>query len=70
MRGLRLSFIILFLSWSRCNSANEEQEIPLDDFLVKILELLREELPFGLAEAGIPPLDPFDLPHVEVPHLE
>ena len=70
MRGLRLSFIILFLSWSRCNSANGEQEIPLDDFLVKILELLREELPFGLAEAGIPPLDPFDLPHVEVPHLE
>ena len=66
---MRLIFIT-FLSCSLRSSATAERDTPIDDFLVEILEVLREKLPAGIAETGIPPLDPFDLPDLEVPHIE
>lgn len=66
---MRLIFII-FHFCSLCSFATAEWKTPIDDFLVEILEVLREKLPAGIAETGIPPLDPFDLPDLEVPHIE
>ena len=66
---MRLIFIT-FLSCSLRSSATAERDTPIDDFLVEILEVLREKLPAGIAETGIPPLDPFDLPDLEVPNIE
>ena len=66
---MKFSFMI-FLAISCCISAGAERDTPIDEFLVKILELLREQLPNGISEAGIPPLEPFNLPKFEVPHIE
>ena len=66
---MKFSFLI-FLATSCCISAGPERGTPIDEFLVKILELLREQLPNGISEAGIPPLEPFNLPKFEVPHIE
>ena len=67
---MKFSFIT-FLALSCCISAGAERDTPsIDEFLVKILQLLREQMPTGISEAGIPPLEPFDLPKFEVPHIE
>ena len=66
---MRLSFILI-LSYFWCISAAAEQDPSIDDLLMEILELLREELPDGVDEVGVPPLDPFDLPDLNIPHIE
>ena len=61
---------MIFLAISCCISAGAKRDTPLDEFLAEILQLLREQLPNGISEAGIPSLEPFDLPKFEVPHIE
>ena len=67
---MKFSFIT-FLALSCCISAGPERGTPIDEFLVAILQLFREQMPTGISEAGIPPLEPFlDLPKFEVHHIE
>ena len=66
---MKFSFIT-FLALSSCISAGPGRDTPIDEFLVKILQLLRELMPTGISEAGIPSLEPFDLARFEVPHIE
>jgi len=42
----------------------------LDNYLRLVLEKLRESMPTGLPDLGIPPLDPFEVPHFDIPHIE
>merc|ERR1719309_1717422 len=41
----------------------------LDAYLRQILELLKEQMPEGVPDLGIPPLDPFQVPHFDVEQL-
>ena len=42
----------------------------LDAYLKEILELLKAQMPGGIPDLGIPPLDPFQVPHFDIPHIE
>ena len=42
----------------------------LDAYLKQILEMLKEQMPEGVPDLGIPPLDPFQVPHFDIPPFE
>ena len=42
----------------------------LDAYLKEILELLKSQMPGGIPDLGIPPLDPFQVPHFDIPPIE
>merc|ERR1719348_1643263 len=42
----------------------------LDEYLRQILELLKAQMPEGIPDLGIPPLDPFQVPHFDIPPIE
>merc|ERR1719348_2799861 len=42
----------------------------LDAYLRQILELLKAQMPEGIPDLGIPPLDPFQVPHFDIPPIE
>ena len=42
----------------------------LDAYLKQILEMLKEQMPEGVPDLGIPPLDPFQVPHFDIPPIE
>merc|ERR1711868_247606 len=41
----------------------------VDDFLKQILDLIKQVMPDGIPELGIPPLDPFEVPPIDDIHL-
>ena len=42
----------------------------LDNYIKAILTQLRIAMPNGIPELGIPVLDPFQVPHFDIPHVE
>ena len=42
----------------------------LDAYLKEILELLKAQMPGGIPDLGIPPLDPFLVPHFDIDPIE
>merc|ERR1719400_2241679 len=62
-------FLILAISLVGLSQQQPVKD-PVDDFLKQILELLKQMMPAGIPELGIPPLDPFDVPQFEIPHIE
>ena len=62
-------FLILTISLFGLSQPKPVRD-PVDDFLKEILELLKQMMPNGIPELGIPPLDPFDVPQFEIPHIE
>ena len=45
------------------------QDDSLDNYLKAILEMLKAAMPTGIPELGIPVLDPFAVPHFDIPHI-
>ena len=41
----------------------------VDNYIRSILELLKVTMPNGIPDLGIPPLDPFEVPHFEIDHI-
>merc|ERR1712037_635452 len=37
----------------------------IDQYIRDILELIKSQMPNGIPDLGIPPLDPFDIPHID-----
>ena len=63
--------IFLILTFSLVGLSHQKPvKDPVDDFLKQILELLKQMMPDGIPELGIPPLDPFNVPHFDIPHIE
>jgi len=42
----------------------------VDEYLAQILELLKAAMPAGIPDLGIPPLDPFAVPHFDIPPID
>ena len=63
--------IFLMLTFSLVALSHQKPvKDPVDDFLKQILELLKQMMPDGIPELGIPPLDPFEVPHFDIPRIE
>lgn len=41
-----------------------------DNYIKAVLEMLRAAMPTGIPDLGIPVLDPFAVPHFDIPHIE
>ena len=63
----------------------EVKDDNIDQYIRDILELIKSQMPngfyqnlpifkmwslSGLPDLGIPPLDPFEVPHFDIPHIE
>jgi len=65
MRGtLLLTSLILSVSGAAL------RDDALDAYIKAILENLRDQMPEGIPELGIPPLDPLSVPGIEIPHID
>jgi len=51
-------------------SARAVRDDNLDAYLRQILELLKAQMPGGIPDLGIPPLDPLQVPHFDIPPIE
>jgi hypothetical protein len=40
-----------------------------DNYIKAILDNLRAAMPTGIPALGIPVLDPFEVPHFDIPHV-
>ena len=63
-------FLTLSLSLITLSEQKPVGDPAVDDFLKQILELLKQMMPAGIPDLGIPPLDPFEVPEFEIPHIE
>ena len=41
-----------------------------DNYIRAVLEMLRAAMPTGIPDLGNPVLDPFAVPHFDIPHIE
>jgi len=63
--------IVFFLAAFLCvATARSVRDDSLDQYLREILELLKSQMPGGIPDLGIPPLDPFNIPAFDIPHIE
>merc|ERR1712001_624221 len=47
----------------------DNKDDSLDNYIKAILEMLKAGMPTGFPELGIPVLDPFAVPHFDIPHI-
>jgi len=47
----------------------DNKDDSLDNYIKAILELLKAGMPTGFPDLGIPVLDPFAVPHFDIPHI-
>ena len=57
--GSEITIIILYL-----------RDEALDQYIKEILETLKSLMPTGIPDLGIPPLDPLEVPHFDIPPIE
>eukprot|EP00091_Calanus_sinicus_P011461 TRINITY_DN2597_c0_g1_i14.p1 TRINITY_DN2597_c0_g1~~TRINITY_DN2597_c0_g1_i14.p1 ORF type:complete len:254 (-),score=101.37 TRINITY_DN2597_c0_g1_i14:40-801(-) len=60
-------FLLSVLSLSAARAVRDDN---LDAYLKEILELLKAQMPAGIPDLGIPPLDPFEVPHFDIDPIE
>merc|ERR1719158_747664 len=67
MKGIFLLIVSISLAISMPWAVRDDG---LDAYLKQILEMLKEQMPEGVPDLGIPPLDPFQVPHFDIPPIE
>ena len=69
-----MKIVILLLCFSLFAASSGQhlqlQDDPVDDFLKQILDLIKQLMPDGIPELGIPPLDPFEVPPFDDIHVK
>ena len=59
--------LILLVTGSSAVPVNKDDS--LDNYIKAILEQFKAAMPTGIPELNIPVLDPFDVPHFDIPHI-
>merc|ERR1712002_449574 len=67
MKVLKVLLLLSLLSVAHPRVVRDDN---LDAYLRQILDLLKAQMPAGIPELGIPPLDPFLVPHFDIPPIE
>ena len=67
---MKIVTLLLCFSLFAASSSQPLQGDPVDDFLKQILDLIKQVMPDGIPELGIPPLDPFEVPPIDDIHLK
>jgi len=63
---MRFLFVVLaFLV-----QAEADTNPQVDAYLERVLELFKAQMPTGIPDLGIPVLDPFEVPHFDIPHIQ
>merc|ERR1712110_371101 len=68
MKSVIVLLLISALNGSLAVPVNNKDD-SLDNYLKAILEMLKAAMPTGIPELGIPVLDPFAVPHFDIPHI-
>merc|ERR1719415_96933 len=68
MKSVIVLLLISALNGSLAVPVNSKDD-SLDNYLKAILEMLKAAMPTGIPELGIPVLDPFAVPHFDIPHI-
>merc|ERR550519_1402683 len=62
-----MRFLLVVLAFLVQAEAVRDPQV--DAYLEKILELFKAQMPTGIPDLGIPVLDPFAVPHFDIPHI-
>eukprot|EP00091_Calanus_sinicus_P015441 TRINITY_DN33694_c0_g1_i1.p1 TRINITY_DN33694_c0_g1~~TRINITY_DN33694_c0_g1_i1.p1 ORF type:complete len:140 (-),score=52.67 TRINITY_DN33694_c0_g1_i1:325-744(-) len=65
-----MKVVLLLIAALSATAARAVRDDNLDAYLKEILELLKAQMPAGIPELGIPPLDPFEVPHFDIGPIE
>merc|ERR1711973_641035 len=58
------------LSLSALGQGKALRDPAVDEYIAAILELLKTQMPTGIPDLGIPPLDPFEVPHFDIDPID
>ena len=61
---------IIFLTLLLTGSSVPLNDNLLDNFVKAVLEQFKDYMTTGLPELNVPILDPFDVPHFNIPHID
>jgi len=62
--------VLALLSLSALGQGVALRDPAIDEYIAAILELLKTQMPTGIPDLGIPPLDPFEVPHFDIDPIE
>jgi len=67
---VKMRVVLALLSLSALGQGVALRDPAIDEYIAAILELLKTQMPTGIPDLGIPPLDPFEVPHFDIDPIE
>merc|ERR1712012_464811 len=66
----KMRIVFALLSLSALGHGKVLRDPAVDEYIAAILELLKTQMPAGIPDLGIPPLDPFEAPHFDIDPID
>merc|ERR1712088_581541 len=63
---VKMRIVLALPSLSTLGHGMALRDPAVDEYIAAILELLKTQMPTGIPDLGIPPLDPFEVPHFNI----
>merc|ERR1711962_982248 len=67
---VKMRIVFALLSLTALGHAKALRDPAVDEYIAAILELLKTQMPTGIPDLGIPPLDPFEVPHFDIDPID
>merc|ERR1711990_1045317 len=67
---VKMRVVLALLSLSALGQGIALRDPAIDEYIAAILELLKTQMPTGIPDLGIPPLDPFEVPHFDIDPIQ
>merc|ERR1712032_1342889 len=69
-KRVKMRIVLALLSLSALGHGVALRDPAIDEYIAAILELLKTQMPTGIPDLGIPPLDPFEVPHFDIDPID
>merc|ERR1712116_15036 len=69
-KRVKMRIVLALLSLSALGHGVALKDPAIDEYIAAILELLKTQMPTGIPDLGIPPLDPFEVPHFDIDPID
>merc|ERR1711953_1607823 len=67
---VKMRIVFALLSLTALGHSKVLRDPAVDEYIAAILELLKTQMPTGIPDLGIPPLDPFEVPHFDIDPID
>ncbi len=66
---MKVSAALIFLTFTGIFAVPVSKDDSLDNYIRQVLELFKSQMTTGIPDLGIPVLDPFAVPHFDIPEI-